>query len=126
MRARMAEIREIRSFDLVETIFTLFGAAIPFHRHLKRLKRFTRKGLRICVFCAVLIETLRRNGLLWNPCPVAFRFTIFPVKKVKRPRKPLCGYPHRGFESHPLRHVLLIYKAFLAFLIFRVQMRVQG
>ena len=20
------------------------------------------------------------------------------------PRKPLCGYPHRGFKSHPLRH----------------------
>ena len=22
-----------------------------------------------------------------------------------RTRKPLCGYPHRGFESHPLRHL---------------------
>jgi hypothetical protein len=26
----------------------------------------------------------------------------------KRTRRPLCGYPHRGFESHPLRHMALI------------------
>ena len=25
-----------------------------------------------------------------------------------RTRKPLCGYPHRGFESHPLRHLLIL------------------
>src|SRR5262245_8530045 len=27
----------------------------------------------------------------------------FTLPPIGRSRKPLCGYPHRGFESHPLR-----------------------
>jgi hypothetical protein len=30
----------------------------------------------------------------------------FP-SETERSRKPLCGYPYRGFESHPLRHSIL-------------------
>ena len=32
----------------------------------------------------------------------------------------------RVSDGHPLRHTRLIYKGFMAFLIFRVQMRVRG
>ena len=41
-------------------------------------------------------------------------------------RKPLCGYPQRGFESHPLRHTLLIFKALLGVSDSSLQMRMQG
>ena len=34
--------------------------------------------------------------------------------------------PLYGFESHPLRHTLLISKALLAVFIFRIQIRMQG
>ena len=40
--------------------------------------------------------------------------------------KAIVRFIYRGFESHPLRHGPLILNALLAFLISRVQMRVQG
>ena len=41
----MAELRDLRSLDLLETIFTLFAVARTVSPHLKRLKRSTLKGL---------------------------------------------------------------------------------
>jgi hypothetical protein len=49
------------------------------------------------------------------------------VNGTPRKRGPRCVYGLKSrFESHPLLHALSIYNGFLDFLIFRVQMRVQG